>query len=292
MVQAEQGRGYRLSQPTELLDHELVCDALDDASRDRLESLEVLWQTSSTSDYLMQQPAASPGHSRVCLAEFQTDGRGRRGRSWFAAAGHGICLSLSWSFATSPQQLSCLGLAAGIGVLRAARAAGATQAQLKWPNDVVVAGQKLAGVLIDVRGEAGGPMRAVVGVGLNYRLPELAVEKVLAAGGLQPAALVNAEQPAILSRNETAAALVSELQQVLQEFALEGFSALAPTWRDADYLWGKAVTVVTDNGEVSGNVKGIAADGRLQLETKNGIMQFTTGDVSVRAADRLPTDKF
>lgn len=282
-VQAEKGKGYRLCRPAELLDRQFISDALPAEARDRLATLEVLWQTASTSDHLLKAEPAGPGVSRVCLAEFQSGGRGRRGRSWFAAAGGSICLSLSWSFQTSPQQLSCLGLAAGVGVLRAVRAAGADEALLKWPNDVVIDDGKLAGILIDVQGEAGGPMHVVVGVGLNYHLPQAAARQVAATGGLQPAGLTDDGRQLRLSRNAVAAALINELQRVMTEFAGQGFSCFAADWRDADYLRGKQVTVLTDAGEILGLAKGIAADGRLQLETDSGIMHFTTGDVSVRA---------
>ena len=291
-ISAQTGKGYWLNEPLELLDATLISAALDNTARQRIDALEVLWQVGSTSDHLLQAPAVSPGRSRVCLAEFQTDGRGRRGREWFAAAGHSICLSLSWSFQSSPQQLASLGLAVGAGVLRTAQAAGATAAQLKWPNDVVVNGNKLAGVLIDVQGEAGGPMRAIIGVGLNYSLPANAERQIEAAGGLRPASLVDAyvdahaERHPPLSRNAVAAALINELHNVMAEFSARGFSAFAAEWRAADYLQAKPVTVTVDGVEHRGVVRGIAADGRLQLETDGGILHVMSGDVRVRPAGR------
>ncbi len=282
-VQAVKGKGYRLAQPAELLDEQAIRSAMPPAASQRVAQLEVLWQTESTSDHLLAADAVPPGQCRVCVAEFQTGGRGRRGRPWFAAAGSGICLSLSWSFNTSPQPLSCLGLAAGVGVLRAVHAAGAAEAQLKWPNDVMLNDAKLAGILLDVQGEAGGPMRVVVGVGLNYRLPGAAVRQVVAAGGVRPASLLDAAT-VNLSRNAMVAKLIAELQQVMLDFAARGFSYFADDWRAADYLRGKRVRVLTDAGETAGRVRGIAADGRLQVETGAGIEHLANGDVSIRSA--------
>ena len=281
-VEAEKGQGYRLSGAMELLDEKTIHSLLSPAAGASLERLEVLWETVSTSDYLLQQAAPGAAHSRVCLTELQTGGRGRRGRQWLAAAGQSICLSLAWSFSSAPAQLACLGLAAGVAVLRVARQAGAGDALLKWPNDVVVRGRKLAGILIDVQGEAGGPMRAVVGVGLNYGLPEATVDQVLADGGLMPASLGDAGGVPRLSRNAVAAELVNELHAVIETFSTEGFSALVEEWRAADFLCGKTVDVSADNSVHQGTVRGIANDGRLQLETDAGIIHLFSGDVSVR----------
>ena len=281
-VAAGAGKGYQLDRPLELLDAAAIRAALPESAPSAIGAIDVLWSTASTNDHLLQLPAAEPGHSRACLAEFQTAGRGRRGRAWLAPAGSGICLSLSWSFRNSPPQLACLGLVAGVAVLRAARAAGASGAALKWPNDVLIDGRKLAGILIDVKGEAGGPLQAVVGVGLNVDLPAETGEDIVAAGGLAPASLRAAG--AGMGRNAVAATLIAELHAALSQFAAGGFAALAEEWRAADYLQGRDVAVAVDGHSVAGVVRGIAADGRLQLETDTGIEHFTTGDVSVRLA--------
>lgn len=281
-VAADAGKGYQLERPLELLDEGAIRAALATDVCEAIDAVELLWSTASTNDHLLQQPAVKPGHSRACLAEFQTSGRGRRGRAWLAPAGSGLCLSLAWSFRSSPPQLACLGLVAGVAVLRAARSAGAAGAKLKWPNDVLVEGRKLAGVLIDVKGEAGGPLQAVVGVGLNVDLPDATGAEIVAAGGIAPASLRAAG--AGMGRNEVAAALIAELHRALAEFSERGFAALADEWRAADYLQGRDVAIDVDGDSVAGVVRGIASDGRLQLETGQGIRHFTTGDVSVRLA--------
>ncbi len=284
-VRAARGKGYHLDDPLELLDANVIRTGLSPAVAAQLDALEVHWALPSTSDHLLAGPRVAPGRMRVCLAEMQSGGRGRRGRTWFAVAGHGLCLSVAWRFASSPAQLSSLGLAAGVGVLRAVRRAGAAAALLKWPNDVVLDGRKLAGILVDVQGEAGGPMQVVVGVGLNYRAAATTTAGVAAAGGLPPASLCEAAGPQVAARNAVAALLVEALHGVLGEFGRDGFSALAAEWRAADYLGGRAVTVLADDMRYSGTVRGIAADGRLQLATDNGILHLLSGDVSVRPAD-------
>ncbi len=284
-VRAAKGKGYHLDAPLELLDRAAIAAALPAAVTARLDALEVHWALPSTSDHLLKGERVAPGRLRACLAEVQSGGRGRRGRPWFAVPGRGLCLSVSWCFRSSPAQLSSLGLAAGVGVLRAVQRAGARAARLKWPNDIVVAGRKLAGILIDVQGEAGGPLHVVIGVGLNYRAAAATTAGVATAGGLPPAALVDAADGEAVARNMVAALLVEELCAVLEEFTAHGFGRLAEVWREADYLRGRPVTVVADDAHYQGVVHGIAADGRLQLATDSGIMHLLSGDVSVRPAD-------
>jgi BirA family biotin operon repressor/biotin-[acetyl-CoA-carboxylase] ligase len=281
-VAAQAGQGYRLTAPLELLDEAQIVNAMNEHARGLCGAPEILWTAKSTSDHLLQKAASSTGIAQACLAEYQSSGRGRRGRQWFAPAGHGICLSVAWSFATSPANLACLGLAVGVGVLRAVRAAGVTNAQLKWPNDIVVDGCKLAGILIDVQGESGGPLYVVAGVGVNYRLNSSTAEAVAANGGIVPAAMTNAAGE-VAGRNYTAALLINEICAVLATFAADGFSSLAKEWSGADYLAGRTVNVQLDDAVLAGIARGITDDGRLQLETDGKLQLLVTGDVSVRA---------
>ena len=279
-VAAQAGQGYQLALPLELLDEQQIFSALSESARQVCGKPEILWISESTSDYLLQQTAPSPGRAHACLAEYQSSGRGRRGRQWFAPAGHGICLSVAWSFATSPANLACLGLAMGVGVLRALHKAGVEEAQLKWPNDIVVDGCKLAGMLIDVQGEAGGPLHVVAGVGVNYQLNELAERAVAANGGITPTCMT---RYATVGRNSTAALLVDEICGVLRDFADDGFTSLVDEWSMADYLLGRAVTVQLNGEVLTGVAQGISDDGRLRLEADGTLHLLVTGDVSIRA---------
>lgn len=283
-VQAQAGQGYRLNAPIELLDKEEILNSLPADMDAGVAELEVLWVTESTSDHLLSQGRTLAGRPRACIAEYQSGGRGRRGRQWFAPAGHGLCLSVAWCFPNSPASLSCLGLAVGVGVLRALRACGAPDARLKWPNDLVVAGKKLAGILIDVQGEAGGPLQVVAGIGVNYALDGATRRAIEAAGGLAPAALTDTDPAQRAGRNAAAACLITEVSNVLRQFEQTGFTALATEWLDADYLCGRQVVARTDDGELLGVARGISDDGQLRLDV-NGVMQLlVTGDVSIREA--------
>jgi BirA family biotin operon repressor/biotin-[acetyl-CoA-carboxylase] ligase len=281
-VSAQAGQGYRLSAPLELLDEERIWSAMEKSTRQTCGHPEVLWTSASTSNHLLDLSPPESGSARVCLAEYQTSGRGRRGRQWFAPAGHGICLSVAWRFQSSPASLSCLGLAVGVGVLRGLHKAGVTAARLKWPNDIVIDGRKLAGILIDVQGEASGPLHVVAGVGINFRLNPQTRKFVEANGGIEPASVDEDGGDLTAGRNQLAALLINEICVVCRDFAYAGFTSMADEWAAADYLKGRTIKVVGDNEAVTGVALGISADGRLRVDVDGQELLLVTGDVSVR----------
>jgi BirA family biotin operon repressor/biotin-[acetyl-CoA-carboxylase] ligase len=247
------------------------------------EQLEIATVLSSTSAVLAQQGAASPGRFRALLAEYQTAGRGRRGRRWLSPFGSGLCLSLSWSFSDVPKDFPALSLAAGLAVRRALATTGSQGLSLKWPNDVLVNGAKLAGILVDVDGDARGPLRVIVGTGVNFSVPSSLVREVVADGGMAPGGCNDAQPRDVrVGRNALAARLIGCLYQVLHEFAAQGFSRLADEWRAHDYLRGREVTVTGGARVVAGVARGIGPDGSLLVEGADGVASVLTGDVTLR----------
>ena len=281
-VEGQAGQGYRLQSPLELLDKSALLENLGSSARELCADFELLWVSESTSNELLGQPAPAEGKARVCIAEYQSAGRGRRGRHWYAPAGHSVCLSVGWTFMTAPPDFSCLGLAVGIATMRAVQRAGAAGVQLKWPNDVVINNRKLAGVLIDVQGESGGPLHIVAGVGLNYRLSPQVKQAVIADEGLQPAGLIDAVAENCAGRNAVAAFLIDEIITVLSDYAAEGFAPLAAEWNAADSLAGRELDVSVNGMQISGLAKGITADGRLKLDSGDKMHLLVSGDVTLR----------
>lgn len=281
-VQAGPGRGYRLRQPIDLLQRESLMRWLDPATRSAIESLDLCLVTDSTSSRLLQSPAPEPGRMRACLAEFQSSGRGRRGRRWFSPLGSGLCLSVSWCFASAPRDLPALSLVAGLAVCRALEAVGARGQTLKWPNDVVRQGRKLAGVLVDVTGEAGGPLKAVIGAGLNLNVPRRLEQLVAAQGGIPPIGPQTDLPGKPLCRNRLAAALLDAFYAALSQFAQYGFTPFAQEWRRADYLVGRPVVVQSGAEQHVGVAAGIAPDGALLLAREGAIAAILSGEVTVR----------
>jgi BirA family biotin operon repressor/biotin-[acetyl-CoA-carboxylase] ligase len=283
-LHAVRNRGYRLAKSSEPLAAERILEKLSDGVRERVRSLEVAWTVGSTNTELLSRANPPSGLSEVMLAEYQTAGRGRRGRAWLAPPGGAICLSLSWTFTDVPADLSALGLVIGVCELRALRGLGVSRAKLKWPNDVLVDERKLGGILIELRAESGGPACVVIGIGLNVALgaPLLAkiAETGIAATDLVTAGLV---EPA---RNTVAGALIDSCVLGLLEFERDGLRPFIANWRDADALQGKMVDVKGAVGEVTrGLARGVDLHGALLVETaEEGLKKFVSGDVSVRVS--------
>ncbi|CAG1769414.1 partial BirA family transcriptional regulator, biotin operon repressor / biotin---[acetyl-CoA-carboxylase] ligase, partial [uncultured bacterium] len=166
------GKGYRLALPLELLNHDLIMENLITDSRELISKLEIHTQIDSTNRYLMEQLRQQSVSGRVCFAEQQTHGKGRRGRVWVSPFGHNIYLSIAWQFSTGAVALSGLSLAVGVAVIRALKQLGIGDVGLKWPNDIYAQGKKLGGVLIEVSGETDGTCNTVIGVGLNVYLAQ------------------------------------------------------------------------------------------------------------------------
>lgn len=281
-IHSSSGSGYRLARPLQLLDGRRIAGLLDAQTAAACENLEVAWSLGSTSTLLAQRPAPGPGHWHGVLAEYQTEGRGRRQRRWFSPLGSGLCLSMSWLFPHAPRDLGALSLAVGVAMIRALGSFGVQNLSLKWPNDILCGDAKLAGVLVDVDGDARGPLRAIIGTGVNVTAPGALQQLVVADGGLQPACIQTAT-PGVLDRNAVAAEIIMAICRILQDFAVEGFQPLGAEWRRHDYLLGRQLRVLQGSGEeICGFGSGIAADGALLVNTGERLAAVFNGDVSIR----------
>jgi BirA family biotin operon repressor/biotin-[acetyl-CoA-carboxylase] ligase len=284
-IEAVPGQGYRLVRPIELLDAHAIESNLSDRARALLASLEVLRSVDSTNARLLAATPPPAGRAAVCIAEYQTAGRGRRGRTWVAPLGAGLCMSVAWCFATPPPQLGALGLAIGIGAANALHSYGYGQVQLKWPNDLVARDAKLGGILTELHGEMDGPAHVVVGMGVNYDLPAAARAVVAAEGNPKVTDLRELSDGAVPGRNELVAALVSALIETLARFELTGFASFRSAWSALDVLAGEDVVVRSGERTQSGRACGVDQDGALVLESDDGIVQrVVAGEASLRRA--------
>lgn len=282
-VAAMPGRGYQLTRPIELLDRKSIARGLLSPVSKDLEALEIFGVVESTSNYLRSAAAPPPGKMLAVLAEYQTGGRGRRGRRWLSPFGSGLCLSVSWSFALVPPTLSAFSLAAGVAVYRALAALEPAGLGLKWPNDIVAGNRKLGGLLVDVEGEASGPIKVVVGIGLNVDVSADLEREVAAHDSLPPVGLRDLISNAELSRNAVASRIINELHAALVEFADAGFSGFIEEWQRYDKLLGKRVAVRTGARNHIGIASGIGSDGALALRVNGETVSVTSGEVSLRS---------
>lgn len=276
-VHAVRGRGYRLPYRLELLDRDRIQSQLSPVVLRRLHRLDLFHDIDSTSDYLKRECVPMPGgRGHACLAEWQHAGRGRRGRRWVSPYGSNLYLSLAWGFEGGLENLSGLSLAAAVAVLRALRKAGIEGAGLKWPNDILLGGGKLAGILLDMAGEASGPVTVVVGVGVNVHMPG-------------PAG-VDIDQPwsdlsqyaDSLSRNRLAALLLDELVGAMEEFSEHGLPGFLDEWQQHDLINGQEIRLHVGDRVLHGLACGVDAQGALIMRDASGVRRYHAGEVSVR----------
>ena len=279
-LHAVRNRGYRLARGAEPLDPAKIRDRLARETREHVARIDVAWSIDSTNTALLARTNPAHGVAEVLLAEYQTAGRGRRGRLWLAPPGGALCLSMSWTFGEVPQELGALGLAIGVCALRALRTHGIDAVTLKWPNDLLIGERKLGGVLIDLRAESAGPASVVIGIGINLTLGA-ALTAQIAQSGTAATDLASVLQP-LPGRNALAASLVSACVSGLRAFAREGLKPFIEDWRAVDALRGRAVNVSAADGVARGVARGIDLRGALMLETPQGLRRFISGDVTVR----------
>ncbi|HST45742.1 MAG TPA: bifunctional biotin--[acetyl-CoA-carboxylase] ligase/biotin operon repressor BirA [Luteimonas sp.] len=281
-IEAVPGRGYALARPLDLLDAAQIRAGLGHGIESAIAALEVAWSIDSTNAELLRRPAPRAGVA-VLLAERQTGGRGRRGRSWASPLAANLYLSLGRVFEGGLARLGGLSLVVGVAVAEALQALGADSVRVKWPNDLVVvdAGspgslRKLGGVLVEGGGEHAGPVHAVVGIGLNLAMPPAAAQAID-----QPWVDLVELVPAC-TRNAVAATLLSRLVPALEMFDRDGLVPFADRYARLDTLAGWAVEVRAGRVVHAGVACGIAADGALRVRTADGERQHHAGEVSVR----------
>jgi BirA family biotin operon repressor/biotin-[acetyl-CoA-carboxylase] ligase len=282
-VQSVARQGYKLERAVDLLDKAAIQSSLSSEGRAALQQLDVLLTVDSTNRYVADLPDAEPGKLQVCVAELQNAGRGRRGRSWVAPFGSGICLSFGWQFTEAPPTFSALSLAVGVAVVNALERLGAHGVGLKWPNDLIWQNRKLGGILIEMRGESAGPAHVVIGIGINVHMPG-SVRLLLAE---QQAALISDVHEIMRdrtpSRNAIIAAVTDEIVAMLRTFATQGFAPFVDAWQRLDTLANSHVKVISGTQTTFGTARGVETDGTLLVDVDGSLQRFVSGEVSLRA---------
>lgn len=271
------GKGYRLETPLSLLDAAVITAELNSASLNNIIDIEIFDRCDSTNNRLMAQARQGSASGKICIAEYQTAGKGRRGRQWVSAFGQNIMLSILWRFELGTSAIAGLSLAVGVAVFRVLKHQGIEGIGLKWPNDIFWQAKKLGGILIEVSGEAGGPCSVVVGLGLNGFLPAKAAVDINQAW----VDLKQITGQQCLNRNRLTAALLNAIIPLLAEFEHTDLLTYLQEWRRYDCMLNKPVTVLLHNQHINGIVRGIDDDGLLLIETEPGTVQaFNSGEIS------------
>jgi BirA family biotin operon repressor/biotin-[acetyl-CoA-carboxylase] ligase len=279
-ITAQPGRGYVLQQRLALLDAGLIRAALPARLHAEVAALDVAWSLDSTNSELLRRQTPATG-AAVLLAERQTSGRGRRGRDWSSPLAANLYLSLARMFSGGLARLPGLSLVAGVASAEALHALGFGAVRLKWPNDLVVSDgdglRKLGGLLVEGGGEHAGPVRAVLGLGLNIDMPP-AFAAAIAQPCIDLATL--ADTP---SRNQVAAMLLAHWLPALEQFDAQGLAPFLLRYARLDALAGRDVVLLGEAGNRAGHALGLAGDGALRVRIDGIEHHVHSGEISVRA---------
>lgn len=265
-----QGKGYCLSHPIELLNEQTLME----------QSGCPVWHVhsviDSTNQFLMDRMGQLPSGA-MCVAEYQEAGRGRRGRQWCSPFGSNIYFSLYWRLEAGIAAAMGLSLVVGMVLADVLTECGVPDVKVKWPNDIYVQDKKLAGILVEMTGQAGDAAHLIIGIGLNVMMSEQEGKSIdqawtsVSQCGTQP-----------ISRNVLVAKMGSALINALKIYEKQGLSAFIDRWASLDNYLNRPVRLIMGNSEVRGLGRGIDATGALLLETDQGIQSFVGGEISLR----------
>jgi len=256
----------KLAEPlnADAIGHALVHPAL-------LASLEVLATVDSTNLYLQGLSPSNQGH--FCITETQTHGKGRRGNLWHSE-GHNLSFSLRWHFASTPPNLSGLGIVTSLVCAQALSSLGYAGIMVKWPNDLIAHDKKLGGILVE-HFMQNNASNVIIGIGINGIGTQ---NKHSDLGSIELNTLAPEHQQQ--NRNIIVSTILNQLLPVLDTY--ETKTILQDTWDQFDWTKDQAVYLLAGNKKTSGIARGIESDGALRLETAERIQHFHSGDVSLR----------
>lgn len=270
------GRGYRIPGGVDLIELDRLNALLGSISSILLDEVDLRLSTGSTNELALEGLRRGV-HRALYVAEQQTAGRGRRGRQWVSPLASGLYFSLAWRFRCGVTALEGLSLAVGLALKRVLDQAGYRDVGVKWPNDLLIGGKKLAGVLIEVTGDTAVESQLVIGIGLNTGLREAETDAI----DQQWSDLH--QQGLAMNRTELLAALITELIPVLQEFECNGFKAFRDEWLAADIFRNQPVRVQTGADVfITGIAAGVTETGALLLQTEQELRTLHGGEVSLR----------
>lgn len=273
------GRGYRLVEPLQLLEASKISALLADLGPANLQLQRIV---GSSNDVVRQLPLQQKVAGYTVLAEAQTAGRGRRGKQWQSPFGCNLYLSMYWPLSKGMSAAMGLSLVVGTVLAEALQAAGILGVQVKWPNDVLVDGRKIAGILVELEGQASGDANAIIGVGVNLAMPAW-----LSAQIDQPWTDLRTVLEARFDRNWWAAELIRRFRQGLDEFEQFGLTPFINRWLQFDCLALQPVNVLMGSQVLEGIAEGIDAQGALLVRRQGKLETFHAGEVSLRHAKKI-----
>lgn len=275
-IEAVTNRGYRLAGVPDTVAEEEVASRLQTERMGR--QIKYFSRIDSTNQYAKRIAEEGASDGTLIIADEQTAGKGRSGRTWVTPPSEAIAFTLLLRPKLSPDRISMVTLVMGLAVVNAVNALYDVDAGIKWPNDVVIGGRKLCGILTEMSAEVSQVNYIVIGVGINANLTSFPEEIREIATSLK------LELGHAVNRAELIACVMTEFERLYAGFEAQG--DLGPVVQEYNELClntGNKVRVLDPNGEYTGISRGINSMGELLVETEDGqTREVYAGEVSVR----------
>ncbi|MEL4296231.1 bifunctional biotin--[acetyl-CoA-carboxylase] ligase/biotin operon repressor BirA [Shewanella xiamenensis] len=268
-IYSVKGRGYKLANPISLIDSARLIQSIDNRCF-------YFDEIPSTNGFMLSHTSELKSGD-VCVAEYQSAGRGRRGRTWVSPYGHHLYFSQFWSFPQGMAQAMGLSLVVACSLVEVLKSFGVDNIGVKWPNDIYLNYKKLAGILIEMSGQADSECQLIIGIGVN-----MAMSEDQGKGIDQPWSDLSSltDMP---NKTDLVIALHKQLKRDIQLFEREGLAAFKTRWKQADLFHGKEIRLLMGENHVDGICRGIDEQGAVLLETADGIQAYIGGEISLRA---------
>jgi BirA family biotin operon repressor/biotin-[acetyl-CoA-carboxylase] ligase len=273
VIEGSPRRGYLLlAVPDKLLPEEVLQGLTTRVLTGPVHYFETL---DSTNNYAKELAAREAPEGTLVIAETQTGGRGRLGREWNSPAGVGLYVSVVLRPLLPPMELPQITLTTAVAVVRAVRRVTMVAPGIKWPNDLLMHGKKLGGILTEMETESDRIRHVVIGLGLNINNPDFPSELAGTATSLAQ------ELGGSFSRVDLLRAWLEEFEDLYESFLNQGFPQILEEWKRSAVTLGRMVTVRQGPREISGKAVDVAPDGALLLQTPGGEMvRVTSGEIT------------
>ena len=267
--------GYKLECQITLLNQDKILKQIKDSHNVNLELFESI---ESTNQYCLDNNNYNHNQVDVCLAEFQSLGKGRLGRQWLSPFGQNLCLSLSTTINTDLSNLGGLSLAISLAVVETLKQITKNdEIKVKWPNDIIYKKQKLSGNLIQIISEQNGTCKIVIGVGINVNSdPKIEVLHNINQAWTSLKEITKQN----IDRNILAAKLINNILDHLNLFIKDGFESFISQWEKNDFFFNKEISLIHKDKVIVGLEKGIDKHGHLLLEVNGKTQSYSCGETS------------
>lgn len=267
------GKGYKLPYQINLLSKEAIKKQVDGVN------IIVESVIDSTNQYMLER-INSLKSGDTCLAEYQSAGRGRRGRQWISPFGCNLYLSMYWKLDQGPAAAVGLSLVVGIVIAEALNKISQDKVKVKWPNDLYMNDKKLAGILVELTGKTGDAAHIIIGIGINIGMNKNNIEN---ANTITQEWSSLRDEVENIERNELSANIIKSLRKSLVIFEREGLEPFLERWFKLDNFLNRPVKLLIGNDVITGVERGINDQGALLLQKDNDeIIPYIGGEISLR----------